>query len=233
MCRIFQIFLDELGDSKLVVHIEGLGLVFCGLLKIRCRKRPYIGDFVRRLVILEVFLHSSQFLLDDDQTVIYEGRSISCRTVLVLYPMLVIYIYQCPEHSICPGRETVLHRKHDNGGFLSGQRHCNALAVCFGQLCGVYPADTHRLFPLVNEFRRDNDNLAYRCRYGVAEPSGDFFCMFDSFTGNCQILDHECAVFFIDNLERESGSVVVSCKHECNRRIRELFSRTEELLFHV
>ena len=118
--------------------------------------------------------------------------------------MLVIDIYQCPEHSICPGRETVLHRKHDNGGFLSGQCHCNALAVCFGQLCGVYPADTHRLFPLVNEFRRDNDNLAYRCRYGVAESSGDFFCMFDSFTGNCQILDHECAVFFIDNLERES-----------------------------
>ena len=40
-------FLDELGYSKLVVHIEGLGLVFCGFLKICCRKRPYVGDFVR------------------------------------------------------------------------------------------------------------------------------------------------------------------------------------------
>ena len=47
MSRILQIFLDELGYSKLVVHIEGLGLVFSGFLKICCRKRPYVGDFVR------------------------------------------------------------------------------------------------------------------------------------------------------------------------------------------
>ena len=76
---------------------------------------------MRSLIIFQVLLYATEFLLDDDQTVIDERSGVSCRLVLVFHPLSIVDINESTENAFGTRREPVLERKHENGGFLAGQ----------------------------------------------------------------------------------------------------------------
>ena len=120
---------DVAGHGELVVELEDAGLRLLVLRHIHGGCGAYVGDEVGALVAGDVGVDVAELVLDDAEAVVDEVGGGDGYLVFVVYPVFVIYVYQCLEHVVGALGGLVGNGELYDGAVFSGHGHLQAGVV--------------------------------------------------------------------------------------------------------